>query len=138
MNWRSELEAIIGAVPPHQVPDAIGELERARLLLTRRFLDEPDRDGAPGDVPVDLRVEEVAEMFGRSPQRIRDWLRAGELDGYKLHGKEWRVTRAAFREFQERQRDVESGTSTSTGRRGDMGAWRRHLKTPDPGDGDRT
>ena len=50
MNWRSELEAVIGAVPPDQVADAIGEL-RLKAVLWTRLLPPPSaggvRDGDP-------------------------------------------------------------------------------------------
>ncbi len=37
MNWRGELEALIEAVPPDQMPDLIGELARvvAKALVAK-------------------------------------------------------------------------------------------------------
>ena len=51
----------------------------------------------------DMSVEEVGEEVGRAPSTIRGWLIAGELRGYKLNGKSWRVPRAALREYLEAQ-----------------------------------
>lgn len=51
----------------------------------------------------DMTVEEVGEEVGRAPSTIRGWLIAGELRGYKLNGKSWRVPRAALREYLEAQ-----------------------------------
>ncbi len=45
MNWRSELEAIIDAVPPDQVPDAIDECERLKAVLWTRLLPPPSGGG---------------------------------------------------------------------------------------------
>ncbi len=70
MNWRSELEAVIGAVPRDQVPDAIGELEAAKARLYARLMTpsshgnpnggkaaEPDRLIDVKDAAVILKVE---------------------------------------------------------------------------------
>ncbi|MGH7547072.1 MAG: helix-turn-helix domain-containing protein [Gemmatimonadales bacterium] len=56
------------------------------------------------DASVDLTVSDLAQAFGRSPSTIRQWLQSEQLDGYKLFGREWRVTPNAVAAFQERQR----------------------------------
>jgi len=47
----------------------------------------------------DLRIEEVAEETCRSPSTVRSWLISGQLRGYKLQGRDWRVPRSALRAF---------------------------------------
>ena len=68
----------------------------------------------PGDcavtVEADLKVEDVAEFFGRSPTTVRAWIRAGTLDAYKS-GREYRITRRAL----EAPFRFATGTSVSTG-----------------------
>ncbi|MDZ7779541.1 MAG: helix-turn-helix domain-containing protein [Gemmatimonadota bacterium] len=46
----------------------------------------------------DMSVEQVAEEVQRSPSTIRRWPIAGELRGYKLQGRDWRLPRPALRE----------------------------------------
>ncbi len=50
-------------------------------------------DGEADDFIADLTVAQVAAQVGRSPGRVREWIRSGELDAYWL-GKEYRTTRA--------------------------------------------
>ena len=76
MNWRSELEAIIDAVPPDQVPDAIGELEAAQARLLTRLLVPANGSEAY------LTATEVSEMLKvdrRWPYRHADELGAVHL-----------------------------------------------------------
>ena len=53
---------------------------------------------------VDLSVGQVAALYGKSPNTIRRWLESGQLEGYKLFGREWRVTQQMLSAFQENQR----------------------------------
>ncbi len=59
MNWRAELEAVIEAIPPDQVEDAIGELERSKAALYSRLF---NGSTAPTLEP-HLDVEEVAALL---------------------------------------------------------------------------
>lgn len=70
-------------------------------LIGERLDDDEPEDQPPGD----LTVEEVAEHFKRSPSTVRGWLGRGELEGYKLNRKSWRVTRMALREYEQLQRE---------------------------------
>lgn len=76
------------------------------------------------DLQVDLTVSQVAEAFGRSPNTVRRWLAAGDLEGYRLHGREWRIARAAIEAFQERQGKGEQPLSARNGTQ-PLDAWRR-------------
>jgi excisionase family DNA binding protein len=117
LSVRDRLERMI-----EPLPDDASVLLPVRTV--REWLGAPDPDA--GDLIVDLTADQVAEELGRSVGTIRDWLLRGELRGYKLRGREWRVTRAAVREFLDSER--EQGNGRSTGRRQqertDLGRWR--------------
>ena len=51
--------------------------------------------------PRDLTVDEVAERMGRAPSTVRSWLGAGQLRGYKLNKRDWRVPADALRAYAE-------------------------------------
>ncbi len=49
-------------------------------------------------------VKEVAERLKVHPQTVKDWLRAGKLEGVNFGGRTgWRITDAQLREFVQRQ-----------------------------------
>ena len=75
----------------------------------------------------DLTVEEVAEETQRAPSTVRGWLIAGDLNGYKLNGRDWRVTRAALRAYLDNQKEgTHAGHRTPEVEDGvDIAAWRR-------------
>jgi excisionase family DNA binding protein len=73
------------------------------------------------DPPRDLTVDEVAEHFRRAPSTIRGWLVRGDLRGYKLNGRDWRVPRSALAEYEQRQREPRQDTSDDV----DLSSWRR-------------
>lgn len=56
-------------------------------------------DAVPSATGRDMTVEEVAKEVQRSPSTIRRWLIAGELRGYKLQERDWRVPRLALRQY---------------------------------------
>ena len=60
--------------------------------------------GNGGGLEQDLTVEDVAKFFGRSPQTVCRWIRAGRLDAYHFLGNEYRITESAVEEFQSRER----------------------------------
>lgn len=77
-------------------------------------------DGAAADAPVaDLTVQEVAEELDRAPSTVRGWLGSGDLEGYRLRGREWRVPREALAAFLEEER---SGVREEEP--ADLGSWR--------------
>jgi excisionase family DNA binding protein len=53
---------------------------------------------------VDLSVRQVAALYGKSPNTVRRWLESGQLEGYKLFGREWRVPQQMLVAFQDDQR----------------------------------
>lgn len=61
--------------------------------------------GSPqAEVSVDLTLEEVAEQVGRAVSTVRGWCASGELRGYRLNGREWRVPASAVAEYFETRR----------------------------------
>jgi excisionase family DNA binding protein len=89
--------------------------------------DEPTRA-----VAGDLTCREAGLVLGRAASTIRSWLEAGELEGYRQRGREWRVTPAALQRFQEQQRSgvAQKGrraTSRHREKSTDLGAWRRQV-----------
>ena len=73
----------------------------------------------------DLTVEETAQQLNRAPSTVRGWLIAGELRGYKLNHREWRVSRASVREYLANQRNGSGRSpSRSNGKAADLSAWR--------------
>jgi excisionase family DNA binding protein len=75
----------------------------------------------------DLSADQVAKALGRCPSTIRGWCASGQLQGYKLRGREWRVTREALRAYQDAQRQntIENGKGFRPGPEVDLGAWRK-------------
>jgi excisionase family DNA binding protein len=84
-----------------------------------------DREGAPasGLSPRDLTCEEVGEELGRSASTVRTWLIAGELRGYKLNRKSWRIPREALREYLDAQ--ARGASSDDVNGDVDITAWRK-------------
>jgi excisionase family DNA binding protein len=84
-------------------------LDRLRQLIevadpdgtvTVRWLAALLKDAAPcspaPSAPGDLTLEDVCTAVAKKPSTVRGWLNRGELRGYKLNGKAWRVPRAAL------------------------------------------
>lgn len=101
--------------------------EASSVTLTRRdilAMLEGAADAVPSTTGRDMTVEEVAEEVQRSPSTIRRWLIAGELRGYKLQGRDWRVTRPALRDYLAAQAASGNEEAPETSEV-DIGAWRR-------------
>ena len=104
--------------------------EHGSVTLTRSDLLELAESALTEDVaespPADYTVAQVADMFQRAPQTVRDWIKSGRLQAYKLNGREYRITRAAVDEFLEQQRNGEpDGQANGRKSSADLGAWRR-------------
>lgn len=101
--------------------------DASAVTLTRADLTalvDSDGEGTPRHSR-DLTVEEVAEETRRAPSTVRGWLIAGELRGYKLNGRDWRVTPEALRQYLADQ--AGEGTKDAPAPSGpvDIGAWRK-------------
>ena len=76
-----------------------------------------------GEEPLgDLTVADVAEIMRRAPSTVRGWLSRGELQGYRLNGRDWRVTRQSLREYQAEQSRQQFQTPPGEV---NIGAWRQ-------------
>ena len=92
---------------------------------------EGAQDVAQGaTLTADLTVGELAAHFGRSPSTVRSWLERGELAGYRLQGREWRVTREALEAFQQRERTRRKPSPAGAGApSAPLSEWRKHTPT---------
>ena len=113
MTLVDRLRTIADALPSD---DASVTFRRSDLL---RMLDgEAD---AVTRLSRDLTVHEVADATQRADSTVRGWLISGELDGYKLMGRDWRVTREALRRFL----SGETPQTPDDDEDVDLGAWRK-------------
>lgn len=122
------LEALAASLPTDSAAVTLTRADLKDLLGQNDDAAEDTEETAP---VADYTVQDVAEALDRSPSTVRGWLSDGVLRGYKLRGREWRVPRAAFQEFQE----AEAAGDASRRREGrpeeeevDLGAWRRHYR----------
>lgn len=117
MTLAERLRQIVVALPS---PDSSVMLTRAVLA---NMLEEGT--GQPSiDEHGDLTVEQVAAQTNRAPSTIRGWLIDGDLRGYKLNERDWRVTRAALREYLD-ERESKPEEPANEGQPVDISAWRR-------------
>ncbi len=84
---------------------------------------EPSAETVSALTPGDLTVTEIAAELKRSPNRIRDYIRSGELKAYHF-GRELRCTRAALDAFVESKREGKR-EPTPPGKRADLSRWRK-------------
>ena len=73
----------------------------------------------------DLTVREVAAHFGRCESTIRSWIAEGSLRGYKLRGRQLRVTCSALEEFEANERAGGAPARRASGTAVDLSAWRQ-------------
>lgn len=71
----------------------------------------------------DMTVDEVAAEVGRARSTVRGWLLAGELEGYKLNGRDWRIPRSAVQRYIANQNSAQ-GAARPVDHEVDIGAWR--------------
>ena len=116
MSVHERLRQLVAALPSQ---DSAVTFTRADLMA---LIDEEPGAAASGST-ADLTVEEVAHETGRAPSTIRGWLTSEALRGYKLNGRDWRVPRAALRDYL----DTQSSGATDAKREGsavEITAWR--------------
>lgn len=90
----------------------------------------PAAEGGAGDTLAALDVEQAGEALGRSPSTVRDYCRAGLLDGaYRQQGREWRIPPGAIGKFQVGQAAEAAAKATPAPRAGstDLAAWRKEV-----------
>ncbi len=88
MTLRERLRQLASALPSD---DCAVTITRADLVM---LLDDDTRE-AVGSTE-DLTVKAVAKETDRAPSTVRDWLISGALCGYKLNGRDWRVSRGSL------------------------------------------
>ncbi len=121
MNPLDQLRKAIAGLPP----GALVALPREALLEALGASEVGTSVDPAAATQVDLTVAQIAQRFGRSPSTVRQWLESGELEGYKLFKREWRVTPAALAAFQIRQRSGSARLTGSPARgQGSLGDWR--------------
>ena len=52
-----------------------------------------------------ITPEQAAEFFQVSVYTIKNWLRQGKLEGFRLGGKDWRTTMEACNKFIEKSKN---------------------------------
>ena len=99
----------------------------ARVVLERLPL---AMDGAEGTLAA-LNASQAGEALGRSPSTVRDYCRAGLLDGaFRQQGREWRIPRASIGKFQAAQAaKATAKAAIVTGSNSvSLDAWRREIE----------
>ncbi len=108
MNYRRELDAIFEQVPMHELKDFMGALETVKLEALTKTIAEAQRAANGGDPrpQADYTTTEIAAMFHRHPQTVRDWIGKRLLAAYRFRGHgEWRITPESLQEFIREQRE---------------------------------
>ena len=112
MSLHERLRQLATALPSD------GSVTFTRADLVALLEEEPGRVSAGS--ARDMTVEEVGAEIGRAPSTIRGYLISKALLGYKLNHRDWRVPRAALREYLEAQATQWSETPGEV----DITAWR--------------
>lgn len=105
-----------------QMVDALPSSDSS-VTLTKADLVGMVAEFDTGD-PSDLTVDQVAAQTHRATSTIRGWLIAGDLRGYKLNHRDWRVTQGALHAYLKAQ-DSPPERAQPTGGSVDISAWRR-------------
>jgi excisionase family DNA binding protein len=122
MSFTAALRALLAAAPDD------GTMIPVPASWLRQLLDrEGDLDSSGDEIRADLTVAQVAVIFDRHANTIRDWIAQGVLAGYRLNGREWRVPRSSVEDFQRRQRLGDNSATPALGkaRPRKLGDWRR-------------
>lgn len=120
MTPREWLRKLAASLPSDTASVTLTKADLLAIAEAGGFGSTEDREEVRGG---DLTVEDVAELTKRAPSTVRGWLINGDLRGYKLNGRDWRVTRKALNAYLEAQREP-GPTPTETGTEVDLGAWR--------------
>lgn len=106
-----------------QIVKALPSSDSSVTLTRSDLVDMVEASG--GVEAVDLTVDQVAAKTHRATSTVRGWLIAEELRGYKLNGRDWRVTQGALQEYLKAQDSPPEERDPA--RRGsvDITAWRR-------------
>ncbi len=126
MTVLDELAPRIETASKAELLELIGELAAATKYTEMKMLAreiQQATNGSDRKPQADLSTAEIASMFHKSPQTVRDWIGKGLLDAYKFRGHEWRVTPENLEKFIAQQREPLKLEVVS--REPDLGAWRK-------------
>ena len=108
MTVLDELAPRIETASKAELLELFGELATA-TKYTEMKLDRETHQAANGSDPkpqADYTTTEIAAMFHRHPQTVRDWIGKRLLAAYRFRGHgEWRVTPESLQEFIREQRE---------------------------------
>ncbi len=125
MTVLDELAPRIDTASTAELLELFGELATATKYTEMKMQARETQRAANGSDPrpqADLSTAEIARMFGKSPQTVRDWRRKGLLEAYKFRGREWRVTPESLQKFIGEQREPLKLEFVKPAP--DLGAWR--------------
>ena len=126
MTVLDELARRIETASAAELVELFGELATATKYTEMKMLAHEIQQAANGSDPkpqADLSTAEIARMFTKSPQTVRDWIGKGLLDAYRFRGHEWRVTPESLQKFIREQR--EPLKLEVAGPEPNLGAWRK-------------
>ena len=121
-----ELARRIETASVAELVELFGELATATKYTEMKMLAREIRQASNGSDPIpqaDLSTAEIARMFTKSTQTVRDWIGKGLLDAYKFRGHEWRVTPESLQRFIGEQREPHKLEVVNP--EPNLGAWRR-------------
>ncbi len=109
----------------HELTDFMGALEAVKLAALTKTIAEIQQatSGSDPKPRPDYTTAEIARMFDKSPQTVRDWIGKGLLEAYKLFDREWRVTPENLEKFKREQREHLRLEVVSP--EPNLGAWRK-------------
>ncbi len=126
MTVLDELAQRIETASAAELVELFGELATAAKYTEMKMLAREVQQAANGSDPntqADVSTAEIARMFGKSPQTVRDWIRKGLLGAYRFQGREWRVTPESLQKFIGEQREPLKLEVVSP--EPSLGAWRK-------------
>ena len=126
MTVLDELARRIETASAAELVELFGELATATKYTEMKMLAHETQQAANGSDPkpqADLSTAEIARMFTKSPQTVRDWIGKGLLDAYRFQGREWRVTPENLQKFIGEQREPLKLEVVSP--EPNLGAWRK-------------
>ena len=108
MTVLDELAPRIEIASPAELLELFGELATATKYTEMKLQARETRQATNGSDPqpqADLSTADIARMYDKSPQTVRDWIKKKLLEAYKFQGgREWRVTPENHEKFKREQR----------------------------------
>ena len=126
MTVLDELAQRIETASAAELVELFGELATATKYTEMKMLAREIQQAVNGSDPkpqADLSTAEIARMFTKSPQTVRDWIGKGLLEAYRFQGREWRVTPESLQKFIGEQREPLKLEVVSP--EPSLGAWRK-------------